>query len=368
MSRTEERNSTSSNKLAWRWGAVVLAVAGLAESGCSEFNVKPMAIGDTKVLATKADIRLITERVRARKDDEGPKKILCAEPSPDVALALSRALTADAHATTPGGVSAGLTGGYSMSEAALALAGRTSAVVALRDGLFRACEAYSNHIIEEDEYALILSQYGDLLVALVLGDTGAAAAGMQTTVTSTSTVTPPAPAAAAGGAANPGAGANAGGTPAAGAVAPPVAPAATGVNYRPDTATPKLIWASAHLATQKKPVKKPAKTPAKTTKTPAKVLTPTHAPVTNTNTTTTATTPTPAASPAEAIAKAYFAASEDRLTKAMFTVCVHEASRHREEKTPVLFPQAGNEAPYFDRLCSDFLTKYESPPATPAGR
>ncbi len=55
------------------------------------------------------------------------------------------------------------------------MAGRTAGVVALRDGLYSACQAYANGIIGRRAYALILSQYGDLLVALAASGTSAAA-------------------------------------------------------------------------------------------------------------------------------------------------------------------------------------------------
>jgi hypothetical protein len=46
------------------------------------------------------------------------------------------------------------------------LAGRTAGVLALRDGLYAACQSYVNGVLGHDAYALVLSQYGNLLVAL----------------------------------------------------------------------------------------------------------------------------------------------------------------------------------------------------------
>jgi hypothetical protein len=56
------------------------------------------------------------------------------------------------------------------------MVGRTAGVVALRDGLYTACQAYANDVIGKDAYSLILSQYGNLLVALAGGGGGATAA------------------------------------------------------------------------------------------------------------------------------------------------------------------------------------------------
>jgi hypothetical protein len=98
----------------------------------------------------------------------------------------------------------------------LALAGRSTALLGLRDGLFRACEAYANGVIGADAYALVLSRYGQLMTTLFLGQdvTGAAgtAAGGSvqsppvtvvaggTSVTAGPPSNPPAPAASATGA------------------------------------------------------------------------------------------------------------------------------------------------------------------------
>jgi hypothetical protein len=57
-----------------------------------------------------------------------------------------------------------------------ALAGRSTALLGLRDGLYRACEAYANGALGADAYALVLSRYGQLMTTLFLGQdvTGAA--------------------------------------------------------------------------------------------------------------------------------------------------------------------------------------------------
>ena len=39
-------------------------------------------------------------------------------------------------------------------------------MLALRDGLYAACQAYVNGVLGHDAYSLVLSQYGNLLVAL----------------------------------------------------------------------------------------------------------------------------------------------------------------------------------------------------------
>jgi hypothetical protein len=64
-------------------------------------------------------------------------------------------------------------GDGSSSETLVEGAGRAEAVLALRDGLYTACQAYANGVLGQDAYAIILSQYGSLLVALVGKDAAA---------------------------------------------------------------------------------------------------------------------------------------------------------------------------------------------------
>lgn len=106
----------------------------------------------------------------------GAPPVLCSEPSPDFATAFGSTLKAGANGGA-GGVTAGLTGQADNTQAITAAAGRTAGVVALRDGLYSACQAYANGLIGKDAYALILSQYGNLLVALATGTPASAAAG-----------------------------------------------------------------------------------------------------------------------------------------------------------------------------------------------
>jgi hypothetical protein len=117
---------------------------------------------------------MITQRYR----QGSPNPIICTEPSPDVAKALSAA--AQASGSGGNGTATGsLAAGGASAEAALALAGRSTALLGLRDGLFRACEAYANGVIGADAYALVLSRYGQLMTTLFLGQDVTGAAGTE---------------------------------------------------------------------------------------------------------------------------------------------------------------------------------------------
>jgi hypothetical protein len=158
---------------------VVLGFAALVLAGCSilEDDVArgyAQSWSLTPATFTTADVRMITQRYRPGS----PNPIICTEPSPDVAKALSAAAQASGsggNGTTTGSFAAG----GASAEAALALAGRSTALLGLRDGLFRACEAYANGVIGADAYALVLSRYGQLMTTLFLGQDITGAAGTE---------------------------------------------------------------------------------------------------------------------------------------------------------------------------------------------
>ena len=113
---------------------------------------------------TTADERIITER-------ENPvthQPVVCTEPSPDVAKAISTAFALSGQGGD-GSASGGIAASGSSAEAVAELAGRSTALLGLRDGLFQACQAFANGAIGADIYALIVSRYGQLLTTLFLG-------------------------------------------------------------------------------------------------------------------------------------------------------------------------------------------------------
>jgi hypothetical protein len=132
-------------------------------------------------LAPAGDYRIVT--VRQRSDSLGTAnvqdshEIVCSEPSPDWATALAAAQSITGSGGITGGASGSLSASNSSTETITALAGRTAGVVALRDGLYASCQAYANGVIGKDAYALVLSQYGNLLVALAGGSGGGASSG-----------------------------------------------------------------------------------------------------------------------------------------------------------------------------------------------
>src|ERR1700682_206789 len=161
--------------------------------GCAIFadpNAWPQKFkyGDSATMASGANVRYVNEREREMTGREDrPLPTMCTEPAPDVAVAFGTSLGASANISGQG--SGGFAAGT--SEAGLALAGRTAGVLALRDGLYPTCQAYTNGALGQSAYALGLSQYGNLLVALTAHDAGAP--GGQFVNAQAPTVTPPTP-------------------------------------------------------------------------------------------------------------------------------------------------------------------------------
>jgi hypothetical protein len=134
------------------------------------------SVGTTPILPTSADLRLVSERPAP---DGSRRTIVCAEPPPDVAKALSTAEKASLAVQTPSSVSGNAAASAASAEQLAQLAGRVPGLLALRDGLFRACEAYANGIIGDSEYALLISRYGEILVTVVLADAASSSSASQ---------------------------------------------------------------------------------------------------------------------------------------------------------------------------------------------
>lgn len=102
-----------------------------------------------------------------------PEQIVCAEPSPDVAIAMANSFGVGISVLGYG--SGSLTG--AQAEGMAQLAERTVAVQLLRDQMYRACEAYANGAISGTTYSLIMSKNNNAMVTLLLGETAGGAFG-----------------------------------------------------------------------------------------------------------------------------------------------------------------------------------------------
>lgn len=149
---------------------------GVGIAGCANPNTRPThlefgtSINDTVVMGPA--LRMVMERDRQISEYQPPLPTICTEPSPDVAIAFSRSLSGQGNFSEPNGPTVGGNFNAQANEAATPLVGRTAGVLALRDGLYAACQSYVNGVLGHDAYAMILSQYGNLLVALAGTGTG----------------------------------------------------------------------------------------------------------------------------------------------------------------------------------------------------
>ena len=142
-------------------------------------------------VVTDAKQRLITNVAFVEKADGSgrhtPRRIICAEPSPDVAQALSTALNASLSLDKLRPVPSGLTGEKSnSSDAALALATtasvaqlgeRLAVIQLLRDKMYRACEAYANGAVNETGYVLMLARLDKTMATMLSTEMAAGAFG-----------------------------------------------------------------------------------------------------------------------------------------------------------------------------------------------
>jgi hypothetical protein len=114
--------------------------------------------------------------MRERPRDGDVQRILCQAPSPDWATALAMQAQLQGSGNFFSSSSGSLAVSGSTAETISAMAGRTAGVTALRDGLYNVCQAYANGVIGKDAYALALSTYSYLLVALA-GGSGSSTTG-----------------------------------------------------------------------------------------------------------------------------------------------------------------------------------------------
>lgn len=161
------------------WGALftgLLALAGCSTAQNSIFRSFDLDNGGS--LATDARQRVIINtptHPTSRPGHVNPERIVCAEPSPDVATIVANSFGFGLNVLGKGNTA--LSG--TQSEAMAQLAERTVTVQLLRDQMYRACEAYANGAISGTEYSLLMSRNNDAMVTLMLGEAASRTVGRQ---------------------------------------------------------------------------------------------------------------------------------------------------------------------------------------------
>jgi len=152
-------------------------------------------MGEVSGKALVADYRLATVQPSPRHTLASERKVVCAEPSPDVVRAFSSALSTSFSADISKALAAGDSKAvealaslqYQNSQAIAQLGKRYATVQILRDILHAQCQQFANGTMSESTWAALQSQFNTTVITLlsiemVGGDT---AAGPVTTVSVT---------------------------------------------------------------------------------------------------------------------------------------------------------------------------------------
>lgn len=160
---------------------VGLSCVALLVGGCATGTGRPAEVTTTPLqggevaIGTTADTRLVFSSPNTSDNTfRRTANITCAEPSPDIAKIASEAFSASVSAGADAPIFDGRQGeasvagalGNSRAEHVAELGRRLATVQLVRDSLFRACEAYANGAIDETMYAIAISRFDDVMVAL----------------------------------------------------------------------------------------------------------------------------------------------------------------------------------------------------------
>jgi hypothetical protein len=158
-------------------GKPAALAAVLLVAACSDTQeiFRPFDIDKTSVSAD-AKQRVVLSATRGTNGDS--RRIVCAEPSPDATSAIAASLGGNLAASVPISTGGGqvvtpevqLAYQRAIAEQVAYIGVRNSTIQLLRDGLYRACEAYLNGAVGDFGYALILSNYGRLMVGLLVAE------------------------------------------------------------------------------------------------------------------------------------------------------------------------------------------------------
>jgi hypothetical protein len=138
--------------------------------------------GNDQIVLTDASKRAITV-VGVKFAEDGrrvkPDRVLCAEPSPDIARAVSSAIEASlgARAEKTGAGSAGIDAAFSrnVTESIAQLGSRLATIQLLRDELSDLCRAYANGAVSSITYTLRLSRLDKKMITLLVSEASAGA-------------------------------------------------------------------------------------------------------------------------------------------------------------------------------------------------
>jgi len=135
-------------------------------------------LGKVSTMTTQAEKRMVfVAPIDLDKDNRVvPRQVVCAEPSPDIALAVSSAMSGSTainvkgkSPNSPVEIDWEQVAALSKSrvEAVAQMTERLATIQLLRDAQYRACEAYANGAITDVGYGILVSRFGDTMVTLL---------------------------------------------------------------------------------------------------------------------------------------------------------------------------------------------------------
>lgn len=127
-------------------------------------------------LATDSRVRVVMDSELGYLSTTGivdPKRVVCSEPSPDVATTVANSIGVGLSVLGQGSASLS----SQSVEGLVQLGERTAAIQLLRDKMYQTCLAYANGAITGTSYSMMMSRLDDSIVTLSLGDNAAGAFG-----------------------------------------------------------------------------------------------------------------------------------------------------------------------------------------------
>jgi hypothetical protein len=109
-----------------------------------------------------------------------PQRVVCAEPSPDVAQAISQSVSGAIQAAINQGTASGQGSAnfaQASAESVIQLGERLATIQLLRDKFYRACEAYANGAMSATGYTIMLSRLDKVMATMLLAEMAAGAFG-----------------------------------------------------------------------------------------------------------------------------------------------------------------------------------------------
>jgi hypothetical protein len=177
-----------------------ILMAGFALSGCSTLAERFFAVSnhgnEQATLSTDATRRIISDRNRPGEDSlrNGAGRVVCIEPSPDVAAAVSSSVRLAMDLGGERKSSDGSTADYkaggeysrSIATSIMQLGERLATIQLLRDKMYRACEAFANGAIGGASYTLMLARLDKTMTTLLATQMAAGAFGQVAAMTGAS--------------------------------------------------------------------------------------------------------------------------------------------------------------------------------------